>query len=85
MTFTPPGIHSGLKRTLLDEGLLCRTFHISSSSPGHLQVVIPATLKHTVLQQLHNQSGHLGSQKTQKIKERYYWPGYETDTAIWVK
>ena len=82
----PPGLPSGLKRTFLDEGVLCRTFHASSSSPGHLQVVIPATLKHTVLQQLHNQSGHLGSRKTlEKIKERYYWPGYETDTAIWVK
>ena len=56
-------------------------FH-TSSSPGHLQVVISTTLKHTVLQQLHNQSDNLGSWKT---LEHYYWPGYKTDTAIWVK
>ena len=64
-TFTP-GIPSSLKCTFLDEGVLCRTFHTSSSSPGHLLVVIPANLKHTVLQQLHNQSGHLGSQNSRK-------------------
>ena len=61
-------------------------FCASSSSPGHLQVVIPDALKTTVLQQLHNQSGHLGSRKTlQKIQERYYWPGYESDTTVWVR
>ena len=28
----------------------------------------------------------MGSRKTlEKIKKRYYWPGYERDTAIWVK
>lgn len=82
----PSGIAPGLKRTFLEEGVLCRMFRSSSSSPGNLQVVVPDTLKSTVLQQLHNQSGHLGSRKTlQKIQERYYWPGYESDTNIWVK
>ena len=82
----PSGLAPGLKRTFLEEGLLCRMFRSSSSSPGHLQVVIPDAFKHTVLQQLHNHSGHLGSRKTlEKIKERYYWPGYETDVAVWVR
>ena len=77
----PSGIAPGLKRTFLEESVLCRMFRSSSSSPGNLQVAIPDTLKSTVLQQLHNQSGHLGSRKTlQKIQERYYWPGYESDT-----
>ena len=75
----------GLKRAFLEDGVLCRTFHPSSSSGGHLQVVIPDILKQTVLQQLHNQSGHLGLQKTLgKLKERYYWPGYEADVATWI-
>ena len=82
----PSGIAPGLKRSFLEEGVLCRMFRTSSSSPGHLQVVIPDALKTTVLQQLHNQSGHLGSQKSvQKIQECYYWPGYESDTNVWVQ
>ena len=81
----PSGIAPGLQRNFLEEGVLCRMFHASSSSPGHLQVVIPDALKTTVLQHLHNQSGHLGSRKTrQKIQECYYWPGYESDTTVWV-
>ena len=85
---TPPSATCkapGLKRAFLEDGVLCRTFHSSSSSGGHLQVVIPDILKQTVLQQLHNQSGHLGLQKTLgKLKERYYWPGYEADVATWI-
>ena len=63
--------------------MFCRIFRASSSSPGHLQVVIPDASKIIVLQQLHNQTGRLGSQKTlQKIQECYYWPGYESDATV---
>ena len=61
-------------------------YRSSSSTDGHLQVIIPEALKGVVLQQLHNQSGHLRFHKTlQKIKERFYWPGYESDTATWIQ
>ena len=36
----------------------------------------------TVLQQLRNQSGHLGLWKT--WQERYYWAEYEADVATWI-
>ena len=81
----PPTIAPGLRKTF-KEGVLCRLFQPSSSSADHFQVVVLDALKHTVLQQLHNHSGHLGSQKTlEKLKKRYYWPGYEKDVGIWIQ
>ena len=82
----PTDVAPGLRRSILEDGVLCRRFRSSSSTEGHLQVVIPDTLKSVVLQQLHNQSGHLGIYKTlEKIKERFYWPGYEGDTTTWIQ
>ena len=40
-------------------------------------------MRTTVLQQLHDNSGHLGIHKT--IKQRFYWPGYESDFETYVK
>jgi len=52
------------------------------------QIVLPFHLRGEVLNLLHDhQSGgaHLGISKTlNKIKSRYYWPGYRKDVAIWV-
>ena len=49
-------------------------------------MIVPDSFKHNVLQQLHNQSGHLGFHKTlEKLKERYYWPGYENDVGLWIQ
>ena len=51
-----------------------------------MQIILPTSLKTTVLQQLHDNSGHLGIHKTtESIKERFYWPGYESDTEMYVK
>ena len=37
-------------------------------------------LRQTILEQLHNNAGHLGIRKTfEKVKERFFWPGYEQD------
>ena len=47
----------GLSHANLEDVKLCRMFR-SSSTDGHLQVIIPEALKGVVLQQLHNQSGH---------------------------
>ena len=84
----PSDVAPGLRYSILEDGVLCRRFRPSSSTEGHLhvQVVIPDTLKSVVLQQLHNQSGHLGIYKTlEKIKERFYWPGYKGDTTTWIQ
>jgi len=82
----PADVAPGLQRVFLQDGILCRMHQPSSSSPRHTQIVIPNTLTHTVLRQLHDQSGHLGVQKTLgKVKERYYWPGYESHVANWIQ
>ena len=39
-----------------------------------------------MLQQLRNQGGHLGVKKTLgKVKERYYWPGNESDVTSCIR
>eukprot|EP00731_Ephydatia_muelleri_P019398 Em0012g223a len=39
-----------------------------------------------ILEKLHSESGHLGVQRTtEKVKERFYWPGYKMDIQNWVQ
>ena len=43
-------------------------------------------MKTIVLQQLHDHAGHLGAHRTtENVKERFYWPGYESDIEKWVR
>ena len=50
-----------------------------------VQVVVPEALKENVLEQLHNR-GHLGIHKTmEKVKQCFYWPGYEDHIKSWVQ
>ncbi|KAL5473290.1 hypothetical protein EMCRGX_G027757 [Ephydatia muelleri] len=75
----------GLKWTFLHDGLLCRQFRASSSDCVHTQLVVPASFVEKILHQLHDESGHLGVQRTkEKVKERFYWPGYEADIEHWI-
>ena len=84
-TIFPSGVAPGLKRTFLHDGLLCRQFRASSSDCIHTQLVVPASFVEKILHQLHDESGHLGVQRTkEKVKERFYWPGYEADIEHWV-
>jgi len=83
---TPTNVAPGLRHVFLQDGVLCRSFQPSSSATSHTQVVIPTGLQSTVLQQLHNNSGHLGEQKTvAKVRECCYWPGYEADVNKWIQ
>ena len=50
----PADVAPGLRRAFLRDGILCRLYQSSSSSAGHIQIVVPHSLQHTVLQQLHN-------------------------------
>ena len=50
------------------------------------QLVVPKGHVKIILEKLHNESGHLGVQRTtEKVKERFYWPGYEMDIQNWVQ
>lgn len=49
-----------------------------------LQLVLPASLKTQVLQQLHDEHGHQGAERTtQLIRQRCYWPGMHHDIKQW--
>ena len=62
------------------DGILCRQ---STRFPNSkLQVVVPEGLRAVIIDQLHAKSGHLGVYKTfGKVRERFFWPGYEKD--VW--
>ena len=82
----PPDLAPGLHKAYLKNGVLCRTYQDSSTKLNHTQLVVPSSLKDTVLTHIHNQAGHLGVTKTiAKIKERYYWPGYQEDAKKWIQ
>eukprot|EP00731_Ephydatia_muelleri_P031108 Em0022g622a len=83
-TAVPSSTVSGLKKTFLRDGLLCRTFRASCSDSVCTQLVVPKGHVKIILEKLHNESGHLGVQRTtEKVKERFYWPGYEMDIQNW--
>ena len=63
---------------LVIDGVLCRQSRNGGTS--RIQIVVPQELRSYILDELHSKSGHLGAFKTfQKIKERYFWPGYEQE------
>lgn len=73
---------TGLHKCFLQEGLICSTYKDSTAQLEHTQIVIPDTLNHTILQEVHNHLGHFGTKKTlERLKTRYYWPGYGRDTV----
>ena len=81
----PPSFARQANKLLLKDGVLCRTYQPSRQS-SVVQVVIPVSMRDAVLQQLHDAGGHLGVARTlSKVKERFYWPGYEVDVEQWVK
>jgi len=61
---------SGMKCVfLLDEVLCCRFGETNTT-----QMVIPESLKSTILENMHNKFGNLGIAKMMgKVKERFYW------------
>ena len=68
----------------LEDGVLCR--HAKSVKNPKTQTVIPKSLRALVFELLHSKSGHLGVHKTlEKVKERFFFPGYEQDIREAVK
>ena len=80
---TPTSTHPGLNKSFF-ETEFCRK--ISLNGVEHIQIAIPLNLKETVLKQLHDHAGYFGVQKTtNKIKERFYWPGYEQGIETYIR
>ena len=62
----PSTIVPGLRKTFLQDCLLCRKFRASSQDSVHTQLVVPCSHIKIILQQLHNDSGHLAVHRTTK-------------------
>ena len=64
----------------MEERCLYHRHTVTPLALPDLQVVVPNSLQPIILEQLHNEGGHLGTHKTaEKLRERYYWPDYMTD------
>ena len=66
--------------------ILWRYFAHPSNNNGHLQLVVPHSLRDEILKECHEgvSGGHLGQEKTlHRLKERFYWPGHYYDACNW--
>ena len=71
---------------VIEKDCLYRRGAVSPVGTPCLQVVVPSSLRNTILEHLHDKGGHLGVCKTtEKLAERYFWPAYTADVEKWVK
>ena len=76
----PKGLERLYRTAVMKEGVLYRKYRRTSNDEPILQLLVPTNMKLLVLQELHDQSGHLGITKTlDKVRSRFYWTGYEAD------
>lgn len=72
------------KLRLLDDVL----YRVTQTDNGEerRQLVLPEVYRLKVLRSLHDESGHLGIDKTKElIKDRFYWPKMDSDIESYVK
>ena len=75
-------MYNQLGSLYIQERILCRKFEPTNGRLAYLQQIVPPSLVTEVITSLHNSvtAGHLGAYKTlEKIRQRYYWPGFKTD------
>ena len=75
-------MYNQLGSLYLQDGILCRRFEPTNGRLAYLQQIVPPSLVTEIITSLHNSltAGHLGAYKTlEKIRQRYYWPGFKTD------
>ena len=79
-------LNNQLKSLQLLDGTLCRKFETADNQVV-LQQVVPPSKTQEILSACHSSptAGHLGVAKTsEKIKQRFYWPGLQEDTKLFV-
>ena len=75
-----------MKTVQLLDGTLCRKFE-TADNQVLLQQIVPPSMTQEILSACHSSqtAGHLGVDKTsEKIKQRFYWPGLQEDTKLFV-
>ena len=72
-------------RLCLRDNILCRKWESSGSVRTRLQLVLPKVLRQEVSSHLHNHptGGHFGVKKTERVKEKFYWPRCREDVTLW--
>ena len=79
-TFTP-GFPPGLQNCFVKNGLVCWIYTVANTLLTHTQVVVPTSLKNTILQEVYNQLGHFGVKKTfDHVRTHFY---FEQDWVQW--
>ena len=64
--------------------LYCRYVN-SITGTEMLQFVLPIAFQEKALQACHDNAGHLGIERTTHLlKDRFYWPGMQTDIEQYV-
>ena len=72
----------------LRENILYRVWETLNANDVELQLVVPKSLRETVLRQAHDcfTSGHFGISKTlAKVKQGFYWIECRNDVKAWCK
>ena len=73
-------------RILQRDGLLYRRLLRSDGGEEVVQLLLPECLKEEVLQQLHQNHGHQGIERTSElVRQRCYWPRMDRDIRDWCK
>ena len=82
-------ILSQWSRLVLKDGVLCRKFIMTNTTPSEtrLQVIVPRSHRQSVLELAHagTMGGHFGRKKTQEsVRARAYWPGWTEDIKVYI-
>ena len=73
-------------RLVEKDGVLLRRVFRSDGGEESLQLILPAVLKQETLNQLHQEHGHQGIERTTElVRQRCYWPGMSLDIKNWVQ
>ncbi|KAI3376863.1 hypothetical protein L3Q82_000112 [Scortum barcoo] len=73
-------------RLVEKDGVLFRQVFRSDGGEESLQLLLPVALKQDTLNQLHQEHGHQGIERTTElVRQRCYWPGMSSDIKSWVQ
>ncbi len=73
---------------IIRQGILCREFTLHKEGRTLNQVIIPSSLRSSVLTAMHDHSlrGHPGCRKMfETLRQKYYWTGMRADVERWVR
>ena len=70
------------------DGVLCRKWEDDDGKHSRWLIVLPTTMRSTILHHLHEckTAGHMGETKTRhKVRQRYYWTGMVSDIKFHIR